>query len=214
MYCKYCGKQIADDAKFCDGCGKSITDVISAPVQNVSEPTIYDKKKKKRGPIGCFLWGIIILFVLGSCSAILGNSNTPATKNTLKDLTQENQLSEKQEKDHYSYIEIASRLETELKDNFQYCDFSYDETGLTASLSMDGIADICYFAKTGNKELEETWNIVIDSTVELSKTVTDTFRKNGYNDYVVSFIITNEKNADDILAMTVDGVLVYDATLK
>lgn len=26
MYCKHCGKQIAENAKFCDGCGKPVAD--------------------------------------------------------------------------------------------------------------------------------------------------------------------------------------------
>lgn len=40
MYCKYCGKQIADDAKFCDGCGK--------PIENVEQVHVEEQKKEIR----------------------------------------------------------------------------------------------------------------------------------------------------------------------
>ena len=44
MYCKYCGKQIEDDAKFCDGCGSPIQD---AP-QPVSVGTITIIREKSK----------------------------------------------------------------------------------------------------------------------------------------------------------------------
>lgn len=28
MFCKYCGKEISDDAKFCSSCGKTLNDII------------------------------------------------------------------------------------------------------------------------------------------------------------------------------------------
>lgn len=56
MYCKHCGKEVADDARFCSACGKSLAD--APDTVETEEPT--KKKKKKRHPI------------LGSIVAILG----------------------------------------------------------------------------------------------------------------------------------------------
>ncbi len=43
MYCKYCGKQIADDSRFCQHCGKSLATVEEEPV---------DKENYRGGTIG------------------------------------------------------------------------------------------------------------------------------------------------------------------
>lgn len=43
MYCKYCGKQIADDAKFCDGCGKKL-------IEEAVPVSVPEKKEVRRCP--------------------------------------------------------------------------------------------------------------------------------------------------------------------
>lgn len=43
MYCKHCGKQIADDARFCDGCGERISD---APVLEVKVESDHNKSSR------------------------------------------------------------------------------------------------------------------------------------------------------------------------
>ena len=66
MYCKHCGKQIADDAKFCDGCGMAVSEEVVESKTVVNEP-----KKKKRG-VG--IYAVIIILILASCGAIIGPS--------------------------------------------------------------------------------------------------------------------------------------------
>lgn len=78
MYCKHCGKEIEDDAKFCAGCGKSVAEEVkkqvAAPV--VEEP----KKKKKRHPIlGTILLVIGIFIVIG---ALAGGGDEPQKVDT------------------------------------------------------------------------------------------------------------------------------------
>lgn len=59
MFCKNCGKEIADDAKFCDQCG---TPVIKASTQNAEEPP---KKESNRGYGQFIILLITALIVVG-----------------------------------------------------------------------------------------------------------------------------------------------------
>lgn len=72
MYCKHCGKEIAEDAKFCPGCGKR-TDEKSAPVFHVDPEA--EKKHRKRG---CLTWLVAGILLFGGCVAIFGDSDTPS----------------------------------------------------------------------------------------------------------------------------------------
>ncbi|MBQ4061445.1 MAG: zinc-ribbon domain-containing protein [Christensenellaceae bacterium] len=38
MFCKYCGKQIAEDARFCPACGKDLTSNVQAPADKAPVP--------------------------------------------------------------------------------------------------------------------------------------------------------------------------------
>lgn len=69
MYCKLCGKEIADDAKFCDGCGTAVAAVVAA------QPTVEVKKKKKKHPI---LGTIVLIFgIFLIIGAIAGGNDEP-----------------------------------------------------------------------------------------------------------------------------------------
>lgn len=73
MFCKFCGKELSESAKFCDGCGKPVADEYA--VTNIEEKKT--KKKKKRHPIlGTILlvFGIIMLAV--SCGGMQETTNT------------------------------------------------------------------------------------------------------------------------------------------
>ena len=64
MFCKHCGKEISDDAKFCANCGKTVNEALSAETPK--------KKKKKKRPI---LGTIVLIFgVICIIGAIGGNS--------------------------------------------------------------------------------------------------------------------------------------------
>ena len=65
MYCRHCGKQIADDAKFCPECGESTGAAPSASSsQERRVPTLEEPVKKKK-PIYKRVWfWILIIFLI------------------------------------------------------------------------------------------------------------------------------------------------------
>lgn len=46
MYCKHCGKEIADDSKFCQHCGGKQEESIASPINNEVKPE--EPKKQER----------------------------------------------------------------------------------------------------------------------------------------------------------------------
>lgn len=241
MYCKFCGKQVSDDAKFCDGCGKKLTEdtaPVTAPekkevhrcpncgetVNQYAQACKYcgqdlasksDKKKKKK-PMGCLVWVIVIIFALGSCSVILGGSSedpapetTPVTTETIGTITE---IAETDATPTTVSLETAvSAAEALIKEHFENCTVSYDETGFTVTISVDGISLIGSLAAGGNEDMKETWDNVVTSTVSMSESMTQYFRECGFDDLIVSMNVVNDQNPDNIVIMTMNGVLVYDA---
>lgn len=62
MFCKHCGKEIADDAKFCDQCGAP---VVKAATQDAEEPP---KKENNRG-YGQFIILLVTAIVIAGIIA-------------------------------------------------------------------------------------------------------------------------------------------------
>jgi hypothetical protein len=76
MYCKHCGKEISENAKFCDSCGNPLSDACTPFEGNIG----HKKKSKKRHPIlGTILFIIGIFIFIGAFS---GSSDEPKKINT------------------------------------------------------------------------------------------------------------------------------------
>lgn len=58
MFCQKCGKEIKDDAKFCEGCG--------TPVNSVNETVnkVKQQPKKKKGLSGCFITILVFIVII------------------------------------------------------------------------------------------------------------------------------------------------------
>lgn len=98
-FCKYCGKEISDDAEFCRHCGKSLTGAAGAqpaqpavqqqPVQQAAQQPVRaashaapapEPAPKKKGGAGKIIIAIIIVAVLAVVGVIVWNNlhtNTP-----------------------------------------------------------------------------------------------------------------------------------------
>jgi hypothetical protein len=82
MYCKHCGKEIADDTKFCPECGGQITG--PAPLLQV-DPNMPKKRKSGCGTCGLIALGVLIAFIALIFFPIIfsgTNSETTQTEST------------------------------------------------------------------------------------------------------------------------------------
>lgn len=90
MYCKQCGKQNKDDARFCVFCG---TDLVNS----VSEPSPYQKKGKKRNNTALILIiSVTVFLILFSLiiSALFIFKKTKDEKDDREEIIQEEEMSE------------------------------------------------------------------------------------------------------------------------
>lgn len=82
MYCKHCGKEIADDSKFCQYCGGKIDDIISPSQdkilkENLEGKTTNDNNSKNSSTNKWLKWGVIyaIYVVLNILLLVSGNDS-------------------------------------------------------------------------------------------------------------------------------------------
>lgn len=76
MYCKHCGKEMEDDARFCPGCGKQTSEKVAATLYTDIEEVKKHKKHKKNG---CIIWIIAGILLGVGCNAI---SDEPSSSQT------------------------------------------------------------------------------------------------------------------------------------
>lgn len=90
MFCKNCGTQLSDDAKFCPNCGaKTInandngadTNSQTVNVQNSVKP---ENQNKKSGCLKLVLKGLGILLILGMIGSCMGGNDNKDTSTTSK----------------------------------------------------------------------------------------------------------------------------------
>jgi len=84
MYCKYCGKQVVDNASFCGGCGQPINDngqifsnnYDARPYQNNNNFSNHNDSVQDSGSAG---WGVLGFFIpiVGLILFIVWNSSKP-----------------------------------------------------------------------------------------------------------------------------------------
>ena len=216
MYCKHCGKQIADDAKFCDGCGERVSD---API--VNNYVVPEKKPAKKKKIGFFGIALILFVLLGSRGAILGGTeenpseNEPYTTEAI--IIEETDplvavATEFQSIDKSATLDAAvSYIKQLMSESFEGYEVSYDDTGITINIWQDGIAAGATFADSVKGEYLQSWNTMVDNFVSMAENTRTYLDTLGLNDIVLSINILNDQNKENILVMIVNDILVFDA---
>ena len=90
MFCRKCGKQIAEDSKFCDGCGTGVGSIQSTTQNNVQSATTQTPQHQQSGPsftpasqgkrfMNYFLDYIFFIVLLVIYYALFGTSDTTST---------------------------------------------------------------------------------------------------------------------------------------
>ena len=85
MYCRFCGKEIADNSNFCSECGKSLNTIetIEIPKEEITQT----QELHKKGRIPTALKAFFILFIITAIVAltvglVLGQSDRYSTKSS------------------------------------------------------------------------------------------------------------------------------------
>lgn len=216
MFCKHCGKQISDDARFCDGCGERVFDTTV-----VNDYIVPEKKPAKKKKIGCLGIAFIFFVLLGSCGAILSGTEE-STSETVPYATEAviieetdpivTVATESASTDKSAMLEVAvSYIKQLLSESFEGYEVSYDDTGITISLWQDGIAAGATFANSIKGEYLQNWNTMVDSFLSMAENTRTYLDTLGLNDIILSINILNDQNKENILVMIVDDILVFDA---
>ena len=159
MFCPNCGKEIAENSKFCGECGKPIQDPplnLNTPAEE--KPAVPGSAKsstKKKGCLGCL--GIIILLVV--LAAIFGsshNSSQPSATNNQGAAAKAEQkkdlelIEHKWTNDTYSsYIEGAVKNNTNKQYKYAQVEINlYDDSGAQVGSTL---------ANANNLEPNGTW---------------------------------------------------------
>lgn len=205
--CKSCGEEIAKKAKKCPHCGA---------------------KNKKPFFKKWWFW-LIVIIMIGSCG---GNSTSeteqtpttppttqaptvetaepttePTTEVTTEPIIEEETLSGAQAAEL-----VMAMIELSIADTFDYYKVEGDETGITLSVATNGLAKDMVDAKSsGYDEDYEPWKIAKENMVDLCDTIYDSAVEFGMNDPVISLMVLNDQNYDNILIGIMNGVVIYDA---
>lgn len=137
MYCKNCGKELPDGAKFCTECGKTVS----------AEPEAKSAAKKKKKPLFArwWFWVIVIIIAVAACSG--GETEAPDANDPT------NQVIETQPKE--TVIEVSPvDLHTAYQENEIAADAKYDGklvkiTGTVNNIGKDILDDVYLTIDTG-----------------------------------------------------------------
>ena len=107
---------------------------------------------------------------------------------------------------------VMTMVKLSVVDKYDYHKVEGDETGITVSLAINGLIDDMTLALvSGHDENYEPWMEVKDSMVGLCNTIHDAAVEFGMQDPVISLLVLNDKNHDNVVLMIMNGVVVYDA---
>lgn len=224
MYCKQCGVQLLDQAKYCHNCGLSTSDPTNNNYQQTASPQYssypyYLYPKKKTNPavyIAIIVAGFIIFS--GFVGAILNTgrkTDTPqepqADSSGVTIETSEETQASGDSSESANLEEAVTFIRDNLSNTYEHYELEYDETGITISVWDDGIAECAYIAQNAGGSVATAWDEMIDSFVFFGKSTREYLDSNGLNDVTVSINILNDQNKDNVLAMIINDIVAYDA---
>jgi len=212
IQCKACGNGIAKSARFCPHCGY---------------------KNKRPFYTKWWFWLIVAFFVLGAVgnagddsgsSADVGETTTAATtaattkkttkvttKATTKATTAATTKATTTAVAYVSYEEAAEALEPYLKDYFSFYEVESTDTGVVVKIAEDGLtADVIAFQNAGYDENHESWVELRESMESLCDDIYTFVKTLVGEDCIVSLLVLNDQNHDNVLLGITNGIVVYD----
>lgn len=216
--CPNCGASISDGAKFCTNCGS--------------------RNEKPKKPIykKWWLW-VIVAIVLLSAVGAGGEKNSvkepdiptnttqderpqPTETQTLPaeapkqeepDNTDESQADKEAQKQAALAI-MKVQFDKILSENFgENYALEVDDTSTTVNIWSDGVAAGAALAASGDPTTLSTWNNMLDSLSEMSKSISAVPTTLELDDnYYCCVNVLNDLNKDNVLASIVNGIVIYD----
>ncbi|MCH5297620.1 MAG: zinc-ribbon domain-containing protein [Ruminococcus sp.] len=179
MYCKNCGQQIEDGAKFCDKCGAPQDNKGDTQVQPIEFQNQFEQQTKPKKPIHkkWWFWVIIAVVAIGVIGAATGNNGNNAAKTdskqavtnvveetTKEEITAEPTTEKPTEPPTEKPTEDPTKLENEFKDSCDTIDFK------TLSRNPDKYKGNNYkFTGEVIQVQESSWGDTVDLRINITK---------------------------------------------
>ena len=186
MFCKNCGKQIADDAKFCPECGTSNETATSVVTENTEKAI--DQKKKVSAKIIVAVVLVAVLLIGVICAVAFSSKNKDEGANKDDGATDITYL-EASDEDFGLLCDLFAEMQC-FADSYSYedNDANYIAVNAVTDISSKFYSVCC--EKYGLNDKELFWNSESESDPEKQYTVAD----EGYAKYSVEDVDWIVKN--------------------
>lgn len=151
---------------------------------------------------------IVLASIIGLFTLIVLISINDDTETNIPPVKEESVV----ETQSMSKEEFANKIEQILAESYGENNYSteWNNDLYTVNVWHEGISEGVAYAKLGNEELLNTWNItVVDATCSLSTTIKEAASTNGLN-IDVNVNVLNDANLDNILLTVLNGEVLYD----
>lgn len=201
MYCKNCGKQLEENAKFCTNCGKPVSEESKAE-PNPEKP----KKKKKAFYKRWWFWGIVLLYILGGISTPKSHPSTPIETTTEQTET----VRTEEETASLSLETLVKVFDNVAKECYEDYTLTHTDELIRIDVWKAGITAGVDAAANGDETCLQAWNTLVEEYRNTCASMYDVAKQAGFSDVSISLNLVNEFDHDKSLLATINGVVIYD----
>lgn len=110
-----------------------------------------------------------------------------------------------------SIEEIASIIEMILKENYSGCVVTCDDTGITANIWSDGVAEAVTATQlAGGDFTDENWMLAKNATVVMAQSLRELMDDAGLSDSALIVNVLNDLNQEKALLSILNTTIIYD----
>lgn len=145
MFCKKCGKEIADNSEFCQFCGTKQNEDVNNTINNIQENQVKPQQDKK--PNGCLTTIIVIIFLCFICGTFMEDTSSklPATSTTTPSKPNLEVVEHHSCSTEYGTNAVCGTVQNNSSRNYGYAQVSvnfYDKNGNLIDSSLDNINNL------------------------------------------------------------------------